>query len=521
MLARYPHLDNAVGKTLGEHSSFRSLRANAGKGAIRLTSTVDGQDKLVAAHELPDYNLVLSAGVPISAALADWRNGATAMAAVAGAVLIVLGGILFIVTNHVQKRLQRQNMHFEAALDNMLQGLAMFDADKKLIVCNKRYGEVYGVPPDLMRPGTTQRQILEHRVFQGVYPGADPQKYIHSRESNANDAKYSTSTLQLKDGRTIFVTHKPMPDGGWVSTHEDITERLRTEKQLASLSEQEKRRATLDAAISVFQESVERILKAVVHSVADMRSTAALLSKSSDQTLQQASGAVHTSNTAATNVDMAVKMTQELLTSIQEIGRQVSQTNDLVQMAVSEANAANEGMVTLSQTAQQIGGVLKLIRDIASQTNLLALNATIEAARAGQAGRGFAVVASEVKSLAVQTAQATEEISTQILAIQNCTDSARDAIRRNTERIKQIEHHTSGIVASLEQQNAATDEISSNIGNAALGARVIVSVLNDVAGALVGTRNSVDTVLSTSNSVEDATAHLRQDVDAFLRKVAA
>ena len=312
-----------------------------------------------------------------------------------------------------------------------------------------------------------------------------------------------------------------MPDGGWVSTHEDITERLRTEKQLASLSEQEKRRATLDAAISVFQESVERILKAVVHSVADMRSTAALLSKSSDQTLQQASGAVHTSNTAATNVDMAVKMTQELLTSIQEIGRQVSQTNDLVQMAVSEANAANEGMVTLSQTAQQISGVLKLIRDIASQTNLLALNATIEAARAGQAGRGFAVVASEVKSLAVQTAQATEEISTQILAIQNCTDSARDAIRRNTERIKQIEHHTSGIVASLEQQNAATDEISSNIGNAALGARVIVSVLNDVAGALVGTRNSVDTVLSTSNSVEDATAHLRQDVDAFLRKVAA
>ena len=136
---------------------------------------------------------------------------------------------------------------------------------------------------------------------------------------------------------------------------------------------------------------------------------------------------------------------------------------------MNEAETTNEQIAGLADAAQKIGDVVKLIRDIAGQTNLLALNATIEAARAGEAGRGFAVVASEVKSLAVQTAKATEEIASQILAVQGSTTSAVDAIRNIAGRMKEISSYTSAVAASVEQQNAATGEISQNVAGAAQG----------------------------------------------------
>ena len=132
----------------------------------------------------------------------------------------------------------------------------------------------------------------------------------------------------------------------------------------------------------------------------------------------------------------------------------------MVRVSVNEAETTNEQIAGLADAAQKIGDVVKLIRDIAGQTNLLALNATIEAARAGEAGRGFAVVASEVKSLAVQTAKATEEIAAQILAVQGSTTIAVDAIRNIAGRMKEISSYTSAVAASVEQQNAATGEIS-------------------------------------------------------------
>ncbi len=521
MLARYPHVDASIGQSMARNAFFGSLMANAGKRAVRLTSLVDGEDRLIAAHTLTNYPLVVAAGTTARAALADWRNGATSVAG--GAILMVLlvAGIVFLLTRQVERKLHSQNVHFEIALDNMSQGLAMFDASRKLIVCNRRYAEVYGLPPELMRPGTTQRRILEHRVSLGAYPGTDPQRYIADRVSNAAHGKFTTSVLKLKDDRTIFVTHKPMADGGWVSTHEDISERLDIENQLAALAQRDKRRAAIDSAIGSFRESVEAVLRTVSESAAALRSTAALLSTSSADTLDRAGGAVRTSNAASANVDAAARVTEELLNSIGEIGRQVTQTGELVRMAVSEAHIADEEMTRLSQAAQQIGSVVKLIQDIAGQTNLLALNATIEAARAGEAGRGFAVVASEVKSLAVQTARATEEISAQISAIQTSTSGAVEAIRRNTARMQEIHSHTSDIAGSLQQQNAATDEISNNVTSAAEGTKIVVSVLNDVAGALTGTRSSADTVLAASNSVQAATTRLRENVEGFLREVAA
>jgi methyl-accepting chemotaxis protein len=193
----------------------------------------------------------------------------------------------------------------------------------------------------------------------------------------------------------------------------------------------------------------------------------------------------------------------------------------VVRVSVNEAETTNQQIAGLADAAQKIGDVVKLIRDIAGQTNLLALNATIEAARAGEAGRGFAVVASEVKSLAVQTAKATEEIATQIQAVQGSTTTAVDAIRNIAGRMKEISNYTSAVAASVEQQNAATGEISDNVAGAASGTGTIAAVLNDVAGAATATRCSAETVLSASRSVESAVAKLRGEVESFLGKVAA
>ena len=177
-------------------------------------------------------------------------------------------------------------------------------------------------------------------------------------------------------------------------------------------------------------------------------------------------------------------------------------------------------MSRLAETVQEIGEVVNLIRNIAGQTNLLALNATIEAARAGEAGRGFAVVASEVKSLAVQTAKATEQIASQIDAVQNSTRVAVDAIRRNSGRMREIDGYTSAVALSLQQQDSATDEISHNVASAANGAKGMVSVLDEVTRAVGDTRSAAGKVLHASETVETAATNLQRGIEGFLGRVA-
>jgi methyl-accepting chemotaxis protein len=373
--------------------------------------------------------------------------------------------------------------------------------------------------PADVKPGSTLSEVLAKRVAKGTF-SRDPQQY--RKEFLTSVAKGNTIVHEVKSagGRLLLVTNHPMKGGGWIGTHEDITERRRVEQQHTTMQQQEARRAVMENAISAFRKQVESLLRTVADRAGEMRSTAAGLFKASGHTSQRAESAALTSNEASTNVESAAVAAEELSRSIGEIGRQLNQTAEVVRVAVGEARATNQDIGALAQDAQKIGDVSELIRNIAGQTNLLALNATIEAARAGEAGRGFAVVASEVKSLAVQTAKATEEISAHIQGVQNSTGKAVEAIARIANRMQEIDNYTSAVAATVQQQNAATGEISQNVASAADGAKLIVTVLSEVAGATTQTQQSAQTVLSASESVEEATANLRGEVEGFLTKVA-
>jgi len=419
----------------------------------------------------------------------------------------------------VHRRLAVRNRQLTNAIDNMSQGLNMFDAQGRIMLVNRRYLDMYKLSPDIVKPGCTLRQLIQHRKDTGLFSG-DVDSYVQRIFDSINNGTSAPHYVQASDGRIVHAKNEPMPGGGWVSTHEDVTEQHRAEEERAAIRDQEKRRAIIDEAIASFRPLVERLLTSVRDSATAMRSTADALLGSSDQTSQRAESAVHAFNEASTNVETAAVAADELSRSIAEISRQLTHTSNIVGLATQEARSTDDEIAGLADGAQKIGDVVKLIRNIAGQTNLLALNATIEAARAGEAGKGFAVVAAEVKSLAVQTAKATEEIANHIMAVQNSTSGAVDAIRQIAARMQEINQYTAAVAASVEQQNSATSEISQNVASAAEGTGHVVDVLGEVAGAATATRTSAEVVRDASETVETAVANLRDEVEDFLAKVA-
>ena len=286
-------------------------------------------------------------------------------------------------------------------------------------------------------------------------------------------------------------------------------------------AKKEQRQRAIDEQLGVFDRSVRRSLETLADSSTQMRATAQSMSATAEVTSRQATGVASAAELASANVETVAAAAEEMGASIAEISRQVEESSRIATKAVEEAARTNTTVQGLADAAQKIGEVVSLIQDIASQTNLLALNATIEAARAGEAGKGFAVVASEVKSLANQTAKATEDIAGQIGAIQSATKDAVEAIRAIDGTIGRMNEISAMIAGAMEEQDASTREIARNTQEAARGTQEVSQSIGNVTQAAAETGSAAAQVLHSSEELGKQAETLRTQIDQFLGAIRA
>lgn len=301
-------------------------------------------------------------------------------------------------------------------------------------------------------------------------------------------------------------------------------EKMKIDQELARKSTEEARKAAekadfLTEITSQFDGQVNAVLASFASAAEEMQSSAQSLSATAEQTSQKATTVAAASEEASSNVQAVATATEEMSASIGEISRQIDESARIAREAVQDSELANERVQGLAEAAKKIGEVIGLINDIASQTNLLALNATIEAARAGEAGKGFAVVATEVKSLADQTARATDDIESQISEIQAATNQAVEAIQGIGSTIGKVDAIAAAIATAMEQQRAATGEIAGSVQNAATGTQEVSTHIADVTVGASETGSAAANVLEATREMNDQTVVLRQAVDEFLEKV--
>ena len=281
------------------------------------------------------------------------------------------------------------------------------------------------------------------------------------------------------------------------------------------------RRSELIRFADQFEAAVGAIVSNVSASAVQLEQAAGTLTRTAETTQSLSSQVAGASEEASSNMQSVATATEELSTSVDEIGRRVRDSNRIAEAAVVQAQETDGRIGKLSRAAQEIGDVVKLITAIAEQTNLLALNATIEAARAGDAGRGFAVVASEVKSLASQTAKATDEISTHIAGMQGATQELVAAIKEIGGTIGQISNIASAIASAVEQQSSATQEIARNVQNVAQGTQQAAADIMQVNRGATETGSASEEVLNSAKSLSSESARLREELDRFMANIRA
>jgi len=299
-------------------------------------------------------------------------------------------------------------------------------------------------------------------------------------------------------------------------------EKSRIEAEQSGTRERaEQRQRTVEAHIAEFQGAIGETLRTLDTARRQLGDTAGDMTRIAERGAVGVRDAEQATGEASDNVSGIAAATEELNASIREIARQVAESAHVSQRAVEETQQTDETVRGLAESASRIGEVVGLISSIAAQTNLLALNATIEAARAGEAGKGFAVVASEVKSLANQTAKATEEIGNQIASVRNVTQDAVRAISQIRGTIDEVNSVSTMIAASIEEQGAALQEIARNTQLAADRTRKASGSVTAVSVETEATTTSAGAVQSAAMSLDKEAEHLRRQVDAFMDRLRA
>ena len=266
LLARYPHIDSLIGKNFASAPVQQQILSVSDHGTVSLTSPIDGQERLASARRLKHFPLAIVATTTVAAALADWREQTGFLIFVAGVSAVVIAIILFLVVRQLsqqhrasQQRLTIEKQRLDTAINNMSQGLVLFDSSDRLVVCNHRYIEMYGLSPDVIKPGCHLRTAMEHRKQTGSFCG-DVDEYYSSVVQSFKSR--ITMVLDTGDGRSIQITNSPMANGGWVATHEDITERRQSEARIAHLAHYDALTGLANRVL--FREQVEQELKRVV-----------------------------------------------------------------------------------------------------------------------------------------------------------------------------------------------------------------------------------------------------------------
>jgi diguanylate cyclase (GGDEF)-like protein/PAS domain S-box-containing protein len=233
LVARYPHIEPLIGRNFKSGIIHQQIFAKTDHGTTRLASPMDGLDRLAAARTLTKFPISIIATTTVAAALEDWREQTRSLIVITGLFVVVIAALLFLVVRKLSKQHQIEKQRLDTAINNMRQGLLLFDSSQRLVVCNQRYIEMYGLSADVLKPGLTFREVIAHRKATGSFTGDVDEYCAHVLREipHRNDLAIDTT-----DGRSIHIINEPLADGGWVATHEDITERKHAEERITHLA---------------------------------------------------------------------------------------------------------------------------------------------------------------------------------------------------------------------------------------------------------------------------------------------